>query len=65
LANVLNIDFWNKKYTNNLYSLKSRVEIRQALLSQFSLKAEFLIGKVLVKDRDSRVFKLVNLNPGM
>jgi hypothetical protein len=38
-------------------------EIHQALLSHFSLLAEFLIGKVLVKGKDSRVLKLVNLSP--
>jgi hypothetical protein len=38
-------------------------EIHQALLSQFSLLAELFNGKVLVKNRDSRVLKLVNLNP--
>jgi hypothetical protein len=37
--------------------------IHQALLSQFSLLAEFIIEKLLVKDRDSRVLKLVNLKP--
>jgi hypothetical protein len=42
----------------------SWVEIHHALLSQFSLLAEFLIGKVLVKQKHSRVVKLVNLNPG-
>jgi hypothetical protein len=40
------------------------VEIRLALPVQFSLLAEFFIGKVLVKERDSRVLTLVNLNPG-
>jgi hypothetical protein len=41
-----------------------RAEIRQALLSHFSLLAEFLIRKVLVKDhQDNRFLKLVNLNP--
>jgi hypothetical protein len=35
----------------------------QALLSQFSVFAEFLIAKVPVKDRDSRVLMLVNFNP--
>jgi hypothetical protein len=39
-----------------------KAEIHQALLSYFSLLAEFLIAKVLVKDRDSRVLKSVNLN---
>ena len=39
-----------------------RAEIHQTLLTHFSLKAEFLIGKVLVKDRDSRVLMLVNLD---
>jgi hypothetical protein len=38
-------------------------DVHKALLSHFSLLAEFLILKVLVKDRDSRVLKLVNLNP--
>jgi hypothetical protein len=41
----------------------SWAEIHQALLSIFSLLAEFLILEVLVKDRDSRVLKLVNLTP--
>ncbi len=36
-----------------------------ALLSQFSLLAEFFIEKGLVEDRDSRVLKLVNVNPGL
>jgi hypothetical protein len=40
-------------------------EIHQALPSKFSLLVKFLFGKVLVKNRDSRVLKLVNLNPGM
>jgi hypothetical protein len=31
----------------------------------YCLLTEFLIGKVLVKDRDGRVWKLVNLNPGL
>jgi hypothetical protein len=39
-------------------------EIHLALLSQFSLLAELLIGKVLVTDKNSRVLKLVNLPPG-
>jgi hypothetical protein len=39
-------------------------EIHQALISPFSLLAEFLIGKVLAKDKDSRALKLANLNPG-
>jgi hypothetical protein len=41
----------------------SRAEIHQALLSQFSLLAEFFIGKLLVKERDRRVLTSVNLNP--
>jgi hypothetical protein len=45
--------------------LKNWAEIHQALLSQFSLVAEFLFGIVLVKDRESRAFKLVNFNPGI
>jgi hypothetical protein len=40
-------------------------EIHRALLTQFSLHAEFYIEKVIVKDRDGRVLKLVNLNPGV
>jgi hypothetical protein len=48
----------------NLFHQNARAEIHQALQTQFSLLAEFLIGKVLVKDRDSRVLELVNLNPG-
>jgi hypothetical protein len=32
------------------------VEIHQALLAHFSLLADLLIEKMLVKDRDSRVF---------
>jgi hypothetical protein len=39
------------------------LRIHQTLLSQISLLAEFYIGKVLVKDSESRVLKLVNLNP--
>jgi hypothetical protein len=42
-----------------------RAEIHQALLSQFYLLVEFLSGKVLVKDKDSRALKLVNLNPDL
>jgi hypothetical protein len=42
---------------------KSRAEIHQALLSHFSLLAEILIAKVLVKFRDSKVSELVNLTP--
>jgi hypothetical protein len=44
--------------------LGTRAEIRQALLSQFSLLAELFIGKLVVKNYDSRVLELVNLNPG-
>jgi hypothetical protein len=40
-----------------------RAEIQQAHLSQFSLLAEFFIRKVLVKDGDSKVLILMNLNP--
>jgi hypothetical protein len=40
-----------------------RTEIHQALLSQFYLLAEFFIGKVQVKERESRVLTLENLNP--
>ncbi len=40
-------------------------EIHQALLTQFSRHAEFYDEKVIVKDRDSKVLKLVNLNPGV
>jgi hypothetical protein len=39
-------------------------EIHLALLSYFSHLAEFFIEKVSVKDLDSRVLTLVNLNPG-
>jgi hypothetical protein len=38
-----------------------RVEIHQALLSQFSHLAEFLIVKVAVKDKDGTVSMLVSL----
>jgi hypothetical protein len=34
---------------------EGRAEIHQALLSQFYQLAEFLIGKVLVKQRESKV----------
>jgi hypothetical protein len=44
---------------------EARAEIHQALLSQFSLLEEFFIGKVLVKEGDSRVLTFVNLNPGV
>ncbi len=44
--------------------ISQEVEIHQTLLSQFSLLAELFIGKVLVNNRDRRVLKLVNLNPG-
>jgi hypothetical protein len=37
----------------------SRAEIHQALLSQFSLLAQF----TTVKDKDSKVLMLVNLTP--
>jgi hypothetical protein len=47
-----------------LVELDSRADIHQALPSHFSFLAEFLILKVLFKDRDSRVLKLVNLSPG-
>jgi hypothetical protein len=43
-------------------ALNAWAEIHQALLSHFSFLAEFLIGKVLAKDKDSRALKLVNLN---
>jgi hypothetical protein len=33
-------------------------EIHQALLSHFSLLKELLFAKVLVKDRDIRIFKV-------
>jgi hypothetical protein len=36
----------------------------RTLLSQFSIIADIFIGKVLVKEKDSRVLTLVNLNPG-
>jgi hypothetical protein len=41
----------------------SGLRFYQALLSHFSLLADFLIRKLLVKGRDSRFLKLVNLNP--
>ena len=41
----------------------NRVEIHQALPSQFSLLASFSIGKVPFKELDSRVLMLVNLIP--
>jgi hypothetical protein len=47
----------------NVFNLTNRAEIHQALLSQFSLLAELFIGKLAVKDYDSRVLELVNLNP--
>jgi hypothetical protein len=37
-----------------LTALMDKAEIFQALLSQFSLLAEFSIGKVLVNDRDTQ-----------
>jgi hypothetical protein len=40
-----------------------RADNHLAVLSQFSLPAEFLNGKVIVKDRDSRLLNLVNINP--
>ena len=40
-------------------------EIHQALLPQFFLPVVFYIGKVLVKDYDSRVSTLVNLDHGV
>jgi hypothetical protein len=51
-------------YSGHQLHLSSWAEIHQALLSHFSLLAEFLIGKVLVKGSDSRVLKLENLKPG-
>jgi hypothetical protein len=39
---------------------EKQIMIHQALLSQFSLLAEFVAGKLLV----SRILKLMNLNPG-
>ena len=44
-------------------TLKSRAEIHQALLSQFSLLVEFFIGKLPIENKNSRVLKLMNLNP--
>jgi hypothetical protein len=38
-------------------------EIHQAVLSQFSLITEFFIGKVLVKERDSRILTFLNFGP--
>ena len=40
------------RYSNYLFA---RAEIHQALLSQFSFLAEFLIEKVPVRDKDSRL----------
>ena len=48
-----------------LEKFEIRAEIHQDLLSQFSLLVEFLIGKVPVKDWDSRYLTLVNLAPGL
>jgi hypothetical protein len=45
------------------YVVVIRAEIHKSLQSQSSLLAEFLIGKLLAKSRDSRVLKLTNLNP--
>jgi hypothetical protein len=38
-------------------------EIHQALLAQFSLLVELFIGKLVVKDYDSRALELENLAP--
>jgi hypothetical protein len=47
-----------------VFSSITWAEIHQALLSHFSLLAEFLFEKVLVKDKDSKVLNLMNLNSG-
>jgi hypothetical protein len=53
------------KYSHLKLSIpKGWAEIHQALLSHFSLLAEFLIGKVLAKDKDSIILKVAILNPG-
>jgi hypothetical protein len=44
--------------------ITNRAEIPQALLSQFSRLAEFLLAKVPDKDKDRRVLLLVNHSPG-
>jgi hypothetical protein len=44
---------------------RSRGKVHNALLSHCSLQADLLIFKALVKDRDSRVLKWVNLRVGM
>jgi hypothetical protein len=49
-----------EKQTLNILII--RADIHQALLSQFSLLAEFYIEKVQVKERDGTVLKLVNLH---
>jgi hypothetical protein len=56
---------WLSEHSSNLCAdnLYTKPEIHQALLSQLSLLTEFFIGKILVKERDSRVSTLVNLNP--
>jgi hypothetical protein len=46
----------------NIFNLPFRTEFTK-LYYHSSLLAEFLIGKVLVKDRDSRNLMLVNANP--
>ena len=60
-----NKSFFEKilKVIFTMLGMELRAEIHQALLSHFYLIAEFLIGKLLVKEGDSRVVKLVNLNP--
>jgi hypothetical protein len=56
----LTIKILHKKFVRKASRLVFRAEIHQALLSHFPL---LLIRKGLVKERDSRVSKLVNLNP--
>ena len=46
---------------HSLSALLARAEIHQPLLSHFSLLVEFLIGKVPVCNKGSRVLKLANL----
>ena len=48
----------------NLKKNKTRAEIQQSLLSQFSLLVDVFTVKLSVKNYDSRILRLMNLIPG-
>jgi hypothetical protein len=57
-------DVFLTRIFNTSENIDIRAEIQQALLlSQFSLLAYLFIGKFAVKDCDSRVLEMANLDP--